>query len=468
MADVAKNCRSQAKSNFTRAYNHFNKLIDNSSPSELVKKQFEKIMSCWDKLEMAQDDFIMKTDIDVDAEEDGIAYLDAPGENHSDAMERYSEYLKTVKVVEVQEMEKQAGEKKLAEDERVKTEAQDRKVAEEQLKVEERNTKFDSSKAEVLSMVDAFNGMNVSIKDSLTDASEEVKREEWGKIETDFKTLQSKLVTFSSIDPTRDIKDVKDKFSTDAQDLFISTQKWILNQLKTVSNTSGGSSSTSSTSSSSSSSTSLTRREQVHLPTFKGDEVSGTPFLDFPTWKTMWDLLIVDYEERFHYSLLSEKIDAAAKSKFIGSENDYAAALKKLENYYGDVRKVVRYVLQEVMSQSTISEGQYYISLVSYSNVLVNNYNRLLSLKRDSEHEMTNSSAMCTILQKFPRNVREKWEEHLITKDSSVKLKPFTEFISWLSSQREIWERMVSTEESPMGGEGNQFGFYGNVSSEKE
>lgn len=176
MADAAKKRRSQALSNFTRTVNVFDTLITNASPSELVKPQFEKVMSCWDKLEAAQDDFIEKTDIDVDNDPSGVAYLNEPGGRHSAGMERYSEYLKSVKVIEGLEVEKAATDKKLVEDERLKAEAHERKVAQEQLKVEELNEKFTSAKAEILSLVDAFNGMNVGIKDSLADASDEVKR----------------------------------------------------------------------------------------------------------------------------------------------------------------------------------------------------------------------------------------------------------------------------------------------------
>ena len=62
MADAAKKRRSQALSNFTRSANVFDSLIAESSPSELVKPQFEKVVSCWDKLEAAQEVFIEESD----------------------------------------------------------------------------------------------------------------------------------------------------------------------------------------------------------------------------------------------------------------------------------------------------------------------------------------------------------------------------------------------------------------------
>ena len=82
--------------------------------------------------------------------------------------------------------------------------------------------------------------------------------------------------------------------------------------------------------------------------------------------------------------------------------------------------------------------------LVSYSLLLENNFNRLKSM--DLEHEMSNTSAMTSIVRKFPRLIAEKWNEHLSLLESSVLARPFAAFIQWLGSQREMWERMAATE----------------------
>ncbi len=198
MADVAKRCRSQSKANFTRATTVFNNLINSASSSELVTKQFEKVMSCWDKLEAAQDDFIAKTDIDVDEDNDGLAYLNGPGEKHSAAMDCYSKFLKDAKLAEGVEMQKAAEDKKLAEEERIKAEARERIAAEEQLRTDELNAKFDFAKNEMMLLIDTFNNMHVGIKDSLADASDDVKREEWGN-ERSGVNICSKSPSFHSI-----------------------------------------------------------------------------------------------------------------------------------------------------------------------------------------------------------------------------------------------------------------------------
>ena len=91
-ADLSKKKRSQALSNFTRAHNELITYIDESAPPVLTTPQFEKVESCWEKLEAAQDDFIEHTDIDVDTDPLGVAYLDEPGTRHGAALKRYAEY----------------------------------------------------------------------------------------------------------------------------------------------------------------------------------------------------------------------------------------------------------------------------------------------------------------------------------------------------------------------------------------
>ena len=274
MADAAKKQRRQALSNFTRTLNTFNTLIEDYSPSVLVEPQFEKVVSCYEKLEAAQDEFIGKTDIDIDVDPNGVAFLDEPSLRHANALKGYSAYLKKDKEVEGVEMKRVVAEQRLLEEERVKKEVRERKVEEEVLKTEELNVKFESAKAEFVSMVDTFKGMNAGIQETLEDASDTDKRNEWVKMETNFKLLQTKLNTLSTIDPSKDTSEINDKFKVDAEALFKDTQKWILPKLKDSIDTSGGSDVNRVAN--------TTRRETVNLPHFQGDE-KLSPYLKFPT-----------------------------------------------------------------------------------------------------------------------------------------------------------------------------------------
>ena len=440
MADVFKKKRTQALSKFTRAYNELIQQIDDSAPAILTTPQFEKVEACWEKLEDAQDDFIENTDIDIDTDPQGIQYLDEPGQRHALGLKRYAEYLKQEKAVQTKHLEETAAQQKVVEEERLKTEAREQKAAEDRLKAEELEAKFESAKAGFMSRVVTFGGVNKDIQGTLEVASDTDKRKEWNKMESDFKALQTELHELSALDPSKEIADVKAAFDTEARDLYVNTQKWILDKLKDCKITSGGEKSL--TPSATASST--TRRETINLPHFKGDE-SCSPYLEYPSWRKRWDLQIVDYEKKSWSGLLVDHLDAVAKSKFVGWGDDYDYAMKKLQSFYGDCTKVVKCVIGEITSQSIIFEGDYF-SLISYSSTLENNYNRLLNLNKGLEHEMSNSSAMTMIVQKLPRSVREKWEEHLIGQAEGVRLKPFSEFITWLSQRKNIWERMASTE----------------------
>ena len=98
--------------------------------------------------------------------------------------------------------------------------------------------------------------------------------------------------------------------------------------------------------------------------------------------------------------VLCQRVDAAAKMSFIGFVNDFAKAMEKLENFYGNPVLLVLSV-----SQTYISDGGY-SSLIPYSSLLGNNFTRLVNLKL--QHEMSKMSTMSTIVGKFRRVVKER------------------------------------------------------------
>ena len=77
------------------------------------------------------------------------------------------------------------------------------------------------------------------------------------------------------------------------------------------------------------------------------------------------------------------------------------------------------------------------------SPTLENNFNRLSSMKL--QNEMSNTSIMTSIVKRFPRLVGEKWHAHLLGKSATEQEQPFSVFITWISMEKPIWERMVST-----------------------
>ena len=185
-----------------------------------------------------------------------------------------------------------------------------------------------------------------------------------------------------------------------------------------------------------------TKQESVGLPEFKGEEKKKelSPYLKYPVWRKQWDVLIVGYDEDWRSSIFNQKLDDAARNTFVGYENDYNEAMKRLDKFYGNINKVVEYVMKEVCSPREIAEGDYK-GLLAYTTILENNFNRLRSLNH--EHELSNTMQMSSILRKFPRSISEKWIEFLSGLSSSEATRPFPNFIAWLGSQRIIWEGMV-------------------------
>ena len=445
MGDREKKIRSQSLSHFTRSVNNIFSLLKESAPTDLVTAAFDKVQSCWGKLEAAQDAFIEVTDIDIETDDAGLKYLDEPGERHRQVLSRYASFLKKANEDEVSFQQKKTEEFQKEEYDRREKEAEEAKAAAVIKSREEAGRKFEVASVEFDVAVDAFKRLNLGIKDVVSDASDNDRRREWQKLEKEFESLKNQLVALGSADPSKDLSGFEDKFIADVESPFVASQKWFMAELKE---------SSTSIASSGLSRDLSTKKESVRLPSFKGDE-KCSPFLRYSVWRKQWDALVFEYDEKWRAGLLWDHLDDMARNKFVGWETDYVQAISKLDLYYGDPLKVIACVMKEVMSQSVIADGDY-TSLISYSVLLENNFNRLKNLSL--EHEMSNTSAMSLIVRKFPRLTGEKWNEHLSKLTSTVKSRPFPEFVMWLSSQREMWERMCANEFGKKGGLGGKFG----------
>ena len=447
---MEKKQRTVALRNFLRNMKSLIDMLETESPEELVLPQYQKFQACWEKLEAAQDAFLTVTELDVETDPNGFAYIDEPTEQYRNVVLLYSNYLKKQKEAEKTELnQKLAEDRESSEQHRLRMEAE-KKAAEAELAKEQLKARFDSAKAELVAGIEAFKRMNLSLKDCVVEASSADKRREWSKVEAEFHSLKSQMVKVAGIDSSQDVSDVNERFAEDAEAPYLESQKWMLCELKTEAVTSFEASADG---------ICKTKREAVQLPSFKGSE-RDSPFLEFPTWLSQWNNLIVDYEEKVRARLLYEHVDVAAREKFCGFDRNYDEAMKRLEYYYGNPVKVVRCVMEEVTSPKIVAEGDYK-SLLLYSSVIERNYNRLISM--ELEHEMSNSTTMAVILRKFPRSVMEKWAEFLAAQSNRDKAKPFPLLVKWLISMKEIWERMIFVNNSK--GSKDQHGsFFGDSS----
>ena len=182
-----KKQRSLAKSNFTRNINKLNSLLDNNvSQAELVTPQFDKVNECYELLEKAHQEFLKATDINIEEDDDGFAYMEKCDETHATTVGRYSEFLRN-------EREQQLLVERTSKDDQEKREIENRRMVEQEMKAteqlkltEERKQKFDSEKAQLTSGIAAFKRMSITMKDNLSEVSAADRRLEFGKVESEF------------------------------------------------------------------------------------------------------------------------------------------------------------------------------------------------------------------------------------------------------------------------------------------
>ena len=452
-----KKNRTKALGNFTRQFNGFQTLLAESAPSVLVDPQYEKFKDAWEKLETAHDEFLAETDIEeIETHKDGITYLDEPSTRYQTIMKQYSTYLKNCANNEQEHTRQKVEDDRKAEEESRKAEDQSRKIREEEriaaedaIRHKESQEKFNAEKAELETAIGAFSRMTVKVKESLSaeNISEFNKRSEWKKVDSEFSSLKSNLIRVTGLAQGQDVSETNKLFEDQAEVAFADMQKWIFTQdidlslPLTSSGSSGGVKSS-------------TKKESVQLPKFSGCEKTSC-FLTYPTWRKQWDNLIREYEPHYRSPMLLQHVDEEAKKKFVGYDDDYEKAMERLEKFYGNPQKVISCVMKEVNSQKPIADGDYKV-LVSYTSTLEENYNRLNSISL--EHELSNTSTMNNILKKFPRLVSEEWCKHLSKQSESVQLRPFPEFMVWLISQKDTWERMSAIDSvAKKGGAGAYF-----------
>ena len=185
---------------------------------------------------------------------------------------------------------------------------------------------------------------------------------------------------------------------------------------------------------------STTKRETVMLPHFSGEE--KTAYLKYSIWKLQWDSHIQEYEEKYRATMLMNHLDEKAQLQIVGLENKYEEAMKQLDTYYSDAKKIVRACLDEIRSQPQVSAYDYK-GLVSYKKCIINNYSRLAA--SDLSHEMSNTAAMGVLIRKFPIQEAVEWQKFLSKQDKAEQSRPFPAFIRWLEDAGSSWELLAAS-----------------------
>ena len=203
-----KRRRVTEKSSFSRSVTKLIKTFDAAASLSLVTEHFEKVKACYERLEAAHNEFLMATDIDIENEPDGLAYMNESDRKYEDMLERYALYQKT-------ETHRQMTEEKALADQtsqhekvaREQAELQERASAEAQRKVEVVR-QFKSDEAHLSACIATFKVMALHVKDDLKGVSPLDRRSEWTKVEAEFSSLKQQFSKLVSLEPSLDASEI--------------------------------------------------------------------------------------------------------------------------------------------------------------------------------------------------------------------------------------------------------------------
>ena len=169
------------------------------------------------------------------------------------------------------ELQRKAFEDRDIETQQCAKEAEDAKAAAAEKALEEVGNTCETAKVELEFAVETFSRMALGVQDVFSGASLSDKRSESQKIEKEFNNIKKQLICLSTIDPSKDVTELKTRFIKEVEEPFVASQKWFLTELKDAPLRSVGTAS---------GSTNTTKKEAVKLPSFDGDEKgSMSPFL---------------------------------------------------------------------------------------------------------------------------------------------------------------------------------------------
>ena len=421
MADEVKRTKAirvSKMSSFTRKKNHLQQLLDGGGNPDKLKKVYEDLEAAYKVLEQAQEEVLIA--IGEDLLETEIAYMDIPAATLADM---------DVKVSTAEDTHMQSQREQQTRQDAALNEAKQKKDAEDALTNLRTNIDAFGKPSTVLTQLSADNRISpVDMRSEMT------------KVEEAFSKLLVDKTKVLSLDSSIDLVQEEEKLKLVSEELE-TCKRIALQFLKdtpvpaaTISAepTGGGRAATSSFS--------TTKRETVMLPKFSGEEKSA--YLEYPVWKKQWESHIVEYEVKYRATMLLNHLDVKAKEQIIGLENDYENAMKSLDKYYNDAKKIVKACLDEIKGHAVIHSFDYK-SLVAFKKCLVNNFTRLKAC--DLDHELSNTAALGVLVRKLPIQEAVDWQKYLAKKDRTDQAKPFPSFLSWLEEAGAYWELLAAS-----------------------
>lgn len=428
MGDAAtlKKIRSAKKGTLTKRSDNLKLLLDQAASAGAIQDAFDSVKRGFEALEEAHEDYVVAVDETTIANEG--EYLLLPRQNFSELRVRFYNF------------------KEGAEKARTPQPPPSDDIA---MKAAANKDDFVRHKAAITSSA-AFFKDPCNRLDSMRNSgiSFEDFRLELDKITAEHTRLKGLLDSLPYLDPSQNCTDVVGVFMKDVDTIYRDTLELSLEHLKeapprpTVSYSSHHGSSKASSN--------IVKRESVSIPQFSGKEPQA--FLEYPVWRANWDKLIDIYPDEVRATVLYDHLDAAAKSRIVGLENDYALALEKLKTYYGNNLKVVQCCLKEIASIKPIKGPNDYAGLVAYSRTIDVNYKRLKKI--NEEKEISNTTVTNEIMQRLPHSVQDKYMDFFMDLPAASKKDPLPQLLGWLEEQSKRWEFQETAKSSTQGGKG--------------
>ena len=139
--------------------------------------------------------------------------------------------------------------------------------------------------------------------------------------------------------------------------------------------------------------------------------------------------------------MLLSHLDKDAARRIIGSEDNYEATMKKLKDYFGDKRKVIRDCTNEFINFPKVLANDYK-KLVELKTCIEVNYARMANL--NLQHEMSNTQSMKLLETKLPPIQQVEWTRYLSGLPAERQVEIFPEFLNWLEVEGSVWSTMES------------------------
>ena len=263
------------------------------------------------------------------------------------------------------------------------------------------------------------------------------------------------------LQPDEDIDKFRGTFKTEVEDEYTKHFPPAMIYLKDYPVPVTGGRSSGSGGSSGASHLSGVKREAVLLPKFSGKEPAC--FLEYPIWETNWEKLVTVYPEEVRVTVLFDHLDATAKVRLVGLENDYKESMKKLKSYFGNNLKVVQCALSEIASVKAIKGPFDYNGLVYYSRVVEQNYKQLLPI--GEEKELSNTTVTNEITLRLPAAIQSEYYTHYMKLSVEDMKNPLPQLIAWMEEQRKRWEYQETAKAGSAGGR-SILAHYGTVREE--